>query len=464
MCADRLRVRVVLLFSLVLMSQYAFAQPTSAPQTSAGATADKPTSAPETSPGATAGKPEPSHQPPVVDQHAGHDMSSMTMFPARDASGTAWLPANSPMYAVHAAKGPWQLMFHGNAFAQFLYESGDRGSEQAGSINWIMAMARRDLAGGRVGLRGMFSLEPWTIRGCGYPDLLATGEVCRGGVIRDRQHPHDLFMELAAEYDRPITGAVRWQLYGGFAGEPALGPVAYPHRVSALSNPLAPIAHHWLDATHITFGVITSGVYTDKWKIEGSLFNGREPDEHRLGLDLDALDSFSGRVWFAPAPSIVLQVSAGHLEEAEEGHAGEPRIDVGRITASATYHRTVRAGSVWATTVAWGRNAEGNESSNTLMLETNITFDERDSWFGRFEVAGKSAHDLDVSGTDEIFTVAKLQAGYARHLKPWRALQPGLGGTVSFGIVPSGLATTYGRRVNPGLGVFLTIRPTVHPM
>ena len=164
------------------------------------------------------------------------------------------------MYGVEVPAGQWAVMLHGNVFVQFLNEGGNRAAQQGGSINWAMAMARRRAGSGRVGLRAMFSLEPWTIRGCGYPDLLATGEVCNGEPIHDRQHPHDLIMELAAEYSRPLRGATRWQIYGGLVGEPALGPAAYPHRMSSMPNPLAPISHHWLDATHITFGVVTAGV------------------------------------------------------------------------------------------------------------------------------------------------------------------------------------------------------------
>jgi hypothetical protein len=388
----------------------------------------------------------------------------MEAFQPRDASGTAWLPDATPMYGIHYEAGPWQLMWHGNGFAQFLYDSGDRGHEQAGSINWMMGMARRDLAGGRLGFRGMLSLEPLTISGCGYPDLLATGEVCDGEVIHDRQHQHDLFMELAAEYDRPISGSLRWQLYGGLAGEPALGPVAYPHRISAMSNPLAPISHHWLDATHIAFGVITAGIYNPRWKAEASVFNGREPDEQRWNFDLGALDSISGRLWFAPSSALVVQVSAGHLAEAEAGHDSAPRVDVNRVTAAATYHSQFRADSVWATTAAWGRNAESDEASNQFLLETSLTFDERDTWFGRFEAGGKPAQDLDVQGADEVFTVAKIQGGYARYLNAWRGLKPGFGASVSTGIVPRSLAAIYGRRVNFGFGLFVTLRPAAHRM
>ncbi len=409
--------------------------------------------------------PPPEGQPPAPPgDHAQHGTADMTMFPVREASGTAWLPDVTPMYGLHGEAGGWQLMGHGNVFVQYLYESGERGSDQGGSINWVMGMARRPLAGGRFGLRGMLSFEPWTIPGCGYPDLLATGEVCEGASIHDRQHPHDLLMEIAAEYERPISDSLGWQIYGGLAGEPALGPVAYPHRISAMPNPLAPIAHHWLDATHITFGVVTGGVYGTRWKAEASVFNGREPDEHRADLDVGALDSFSARLWYLPTPSVALQVSAGHLNEAEGAHEGGARVDVNRLTASATYHRALADDSLWATTLAWGRNTEEDESTNVLLVETNVTVRERDAWFGRFEVGGKSAHDLDVHGTDATFTVAKLQAGYTRYLDEWHGLKPGLGAGISAGLVPRALEPVYGSRVNFGFGLFLTIRPAAHRM
>src|SRR5262245_45379925 len=66
------------------------------------------------------------------DEHAGHDMAEMS----RQSSGTAWLPLESPIYAVHATRGPWMLMFHENAFLQFLHESAERRDDQVGSINW----------------------------------------------------------------------------------------------------------------------------------------------------------------------------------------------------------------------------------------------------------------------------------------------------------------------------------------
>jgi len=391
----------------------------------------------------------PANQPSVID-----------VPPQRQGSGTSWLPDESPMYAVHSQYGEWQLMGHGSLFLQFLKEGGDRGTKQFGSVNWAMGMATRTVGSGRVGLRTMLSLEPWTIGGCGYPDLLASGEICDGEPIVDRQHPHDLFMELGATYDRPLTSSLALQLYGSLAGEPALGPVAFPHRISATPNPVAPLSHHWLDATHIAYGVATAGIYSKQWKLEGSIFNGREPDDQRYDFDFGALDSFSARVWYLPTSRLALQVSAGHLAEAEAGHDGGPRVDVDRLTASATYHQPLRdGGSLWASTLAFGRNAEDDEATSFFVAESTVIFDEQDAWFGRMEVGQKTAHDLAVAETSERFTVSKLQAGYVRYLEAWNGLKPGLGASLSMTLVPTTLEPAYGGRASFGFGLFLTLRP-----
>ena len=225
-----------------------------------------------------------------------------------------------------------------------MHRTGGVSSHQASSVNWGMVMARRTAGAGRVGLRTMLSAEPWTVGDCGFINFFATGEMCGGDTIHDRQHPHDLVMELAADYSRPLTSSLRWQIYGGVAGEPALGPPAFPHRLSAAFNPIAPIGHHWIDSTHIAYGVITTGLETRRMKAEGSIFNGREPDERRTDLDLARLDSYSGRFTFMPTSRLALQVSGGHLEQAEAQFAPDPRTDVERVTASATSDAIGRRG------------------------------------------------------------------------------------------------------------------------
>jgi hypothetical protein len=404
---------------------------------------------------------------PADEDHAHMHMpheEATSLFPSREGSGTSWVPQRTPMYAFHRDVGEWQLMVHGHAFLQYLTDGGERGRDQVGSINWLMLMARHEVGAGRVGLRGMFSAEPWSIGGCGYPDVFASGERCGGEINHDLQHPHDLFMELAAEYVQPITETMNWQVYGGPAGEPAVGPVAFPHRTSAMPNPVAPISHHWLDSTHVSFGVVTSGIYTVRWKVEGSVFNGREPDEHRTGFDFAALDSVSGRVSFAPADAWALQVSAGHLRDAEAGDTPGIRTDVNRLTASAMYNRALGTAGLWATTIAWGRNSEEGHATSALLLETSLALNARDTWYGRFEVNGKTPHDLNVEATDQVFTLSKIQAGYTRYLGDRYGVTPGLGIAGSAAVAPAELTGVYGGRVNYGVAVYLTLRPAGHRM
>jgi hypothetical protein len=416
---------------------------------------------------------------PLPPQHEHpHDSTASELFAARDASGTAWVPYESPVYGVHWNAGRWQVMLHGTAFAQLLYEPGEKHrtggfeSGQFSSVNWVMAVARRGAGAGRVGLRAMASVEPWTVRHCGFINLLASGEMCQGDTIHDRQHPHDLFMELAADYDRPVRGSLRWQVYGGLAGEPALGPSAFPHRLSAMPNPIAPITHHWLDSSHIAFGLITAGLYQPRWKTELSVFNGREPDEERADLDLDALDSVSARLTFMPSPRLALQVSAGYLHAAEAEFPPQPRSDLVRSTASATYHRLVGA-NVWAATAAYAVNS-GDEVipgdvvhlvTHAVLVESSLTSRARDTWFGRIEVVGKPGHDLHVHPQPaRVFPVAKGQVGYERRVWMRRSLAASVGGTASLGIVPPALQAYYSGRLAPGFGVFFNVRPSRHLM
>lgn len=362
-------------------------------------------------------------------------------------------------------------MVHGDAYGLALRESGSvhhRGSGVA-SVNWFMGSVARDAAGGRLTLRAMASAEPWTMRGCGYADMLATGEVCDGDSIHDRQHPHDVLMELAASYDRRLTRRARLRIYGGPAGEPALGPAAFLHRLSAAGNPIAPIAHHWLDSSHVTFGVVTAAIYGRRWKVDGSVFNGREPDDRRHNLETGRWDAWSARATVAPAAHVVLQVSGAHLPEAEAGLGTLPRQDVSRLNASASAVRGGPGGSRLSATVAWGvvwgRVNTGyrvaSQVSHALLAEGSLVSRGPGSWFGRLEVVGKPAHDLHAEEfVPSVFTVGKLQLGYSRVLRTTAGLQVSAGATASAGLLPPLLAPRYEGRVAPGAGVFIRISPS----
>src|SRR2546429_8873862 len=169
-------------------------------------------------------------------------------------------------------------MCTGGVFLRSDDQGGPGGGSRGGVVNWGLLAGSRGASGGRLHLRLMLSAEPFTIGARGYPLLLQTGEEYGGAPLVDRQHPHDLFMELAALYERRIADNLAASIYLAPVGEPALGPPAFPHRPSASSDPLAPLSHHWQDATHITVGGITAGLFPRTVKAEGSAFKGPEPD------------------------------------------------------------------------------------------------------------------------------------------------------------------------------------------
>ncbi|MGE5092545.1 MAG: hypothetical protein ACM3OH_10310 [Bacillota bacterium] len=235
---------------------------------------------------------------------------------ARMGSGTSWIPDASPIREYAGMTGPWMLMAHGDLNLYYDHQGTTRGDDQVGSANWLMLMAMRDAAGGMLRLSTMLSAEPFTVGPRGYPLLLQSGEAYQGEPLHDRQHPHDLFMELSATWERALTRRVGLSLYAAPVGEPALGPVAFMHRPSAENDPFATIAHHWQDVTHITFGVLTAGLFTRAAKLEVSLFNGREPDGDRYNFDFHPLKSYSARILVNPAPSWSLNASVGVRGEA----------------------------------------------------------------------------------------------------------------------------------------------------
>ena len=383
---------------------------------------------------------------------------------SRMGSGTAWLPDRSAMRAWHFGTGRWTMMVHGDAVLQYDHQSGPRGDDQVGGINWAMLMAMRSLAGGTLHLHGMASAEPFTIGGRGYPLLLQSGETFEGRPLHDRQHPHDLFMELSALYERPITRTLGVMVYAAPVGEPGIGPVAYMHRPSSLNDPLAPLAHHRTDATHITYGVLTAGLFTRTAKLEATLFNGREPDEDRYDFDFDALDSYGFRLSVNPTAEWALGASYGHMVRPEALHPGENQHRIGASVLHTV--RFGRAGEL-ASALVYGGNqhiaADGGGRGpweHGVVAESNLQLDQANTVFGRVEYVERNAEELLIPDAEgQRYGLAAFALGYVRELTAYRGATLGLGGRATVNLVPSTLAEAYGRRTPVGLVLFLRIRP-----
>ena len=407
-------------------------------------------------------------------------------------SGTSVEPASTPMFMLMTQRRGWMLMLHGTASISATQQHADsnRGSGKLYSINWIMPMAMRQLGpGGKYGqltLRTMLSLEPATITGQNFPELFQQGETAHGKPIVDGQHPHDFFMELAALYDLRLGRHTLLSLYAAPVGDPAIGPTAYPHRMSASESPLAALGHHQQDSTHIALNVFTGGLTYRTLRIEASGFHGAEPTEARWNLQPSpnglAVDSYSSRLTFSPTQNLTGQYSIAHIVSPEALYPGE---DQQRQTASVMYNRPIGAHhdttsmpgmdmatpatGNWSTTLLWGRTKSLHEGSkqNSYLLESLLKFHSRNYLWTRIENAGRSNELLLKPGSPlppnfaelPIAHVPAISLGYDRdyRLIPHLLIAPGAQFTTY--ITPTPLVATYGKHPF-GAVLFLRLRLT----
>ncbi|HEY0626905.1 MAG TPA: hypothetical protein VGD10_09240 [Allosphingosinicella sp.] len=378
------------------------------------------------------------------DHGGGHQMTgALGPYPmSREASGTAWQPDTSEHMGLHLTSGDWTLMGHALLNGVYSWQEGPRGDDKAFVSGMVMGMARRDFANGNaLQFRAMLSPDPFMGKR-GYPLHLASGETADGEtVLVDRQHPHDFFMELSASYSVALSEKSSVYLYGGLPGEPAFGPPAFMHRMSIMDSPEAPISHHWLDSTHITFGVVTAGLVLDQFKVEASRFNGREPDEKRYNIETGPLDSTAVRLSWNPTDTLSLQASWADLKEPEQLEPGE---DQEKWSASAIYTKPI-AGGWWSSTLAWGRRSgDHSEWFDAWVLESAVN---QGPWtfFGRAEATeNNELLSGDHGHHGPTFDVAKISVGALHDFTLSENVKLGVGGLYAFNFVPAALETVYG--------------------
>ena len=382
----------------------------------------------------------------------------------RDGSGTSWLPDASQMYGIMLNSGGWDFMFHGNVSLRYTNQDftgkGSRGGDKLDAPNWFMGMAQHPIGkNGLLHFNLMMSLDRLTEGGGGYPLLFQSGESWKGVPLVDRQHPHDLFSELSASYAYALSKKSDVSIYVGYPGEPALGPVAFMHRPSAMGDPDAPISHHWTDATHITFGVATLGFRYADFKIEGSSFTGREPDENRYNFDSPKFDSWSTRLDYNPSANWALQVSHGFLKSPE---ALRPDENVYRSTASASYSLPFGDERTFNATALWGLNkTPGQTGDNSALLEGDIRIKKLEL-YTRYEFVQKTTEELTLNniiyGDDSIFGINAITLGLNYDLFKLGPLNLAAGGQLTYYAADSRLNNLYGK--NPmGGEVFLRLYP-----
>jgi hypothetical protein len=391
------------------------------------------------------------------------DMNAASMDLMNLTSGTSVNPESWPMPMIMTHFGSWNTMFMGGGFLVDTQQSGPRGGDKLYSTNVVMAMAEHRLgASGAFQAELMLSLEPATVTDRRYPLLFQTGETAFGQQIVDGQHPHNFIMGLGFHYVRELGANARVEFYAAPVGDPAIGPVAYPHRASAEELPQAPISHHWQDSTHISDDVVTVGFAYKKMKLEASGFHGAEPGENRWIVQQGAIDSWSSRLWFFPAKNWAAQVSVGRLTHPE---ALEPGDQV-RSTASLAYTKPMQ-GSSWSSSLIWGRNhstATGRDL-NSYLAESVLPIKRKNFVTGRVELVDKDElfadqpelqQNLDVL-YGSTFRIGAYTIGYTRDIDVFRHIETGVGANITSYSLPGSIKPYYGDRPVGG-NVFIRFR------
>lgn len=382
-------------------------------------------------------------------------------------SGTSAEPDSTPAPMLMTMRGDWMFMFHANAFIVDTQQTSPRGHDKLFSNNWFMPMAQRACGPGRLTLRAMFSLEPATVTGREYPLLFQQGETAYGRPIADGQHPHNFVMELAALYDLHLAPNTLLSFYVAPVGDPALGPIAYPHRASAIENPVAALGHHQEDSTHISDDVFTLGFTHRIARIEVSGFHGREPDEHRWQIQQGPIDSWSTRLTLQPGQNWSGQYSYGYLHSPEQSF---PTENQRRMTASLMYNRPLGGGKTgnWASSAVWGRTRTGSSNiiQNSYLFESLLRFATNNSAYTRLENVDRTTELLfnqgPASPSFDEQPAGRVQAytfGYDRDIPLLPHLSSAVGAQATVYTVGSRLQPIYGS--DPaGFSLFLRLRPS----
>jgi hypothetical protein len=377
------------------------------------------------------------------------DMNPASMYLMNLASGTSQNPRGWPMPMIMTHFRNWNAMFMGLGFLSEIQQSGPRGGDKLYSTNWLMASAEH-----RAGANGAFeavlmlSLEPATITSRRYPLLFQTGETAYGLTLVDAQHPHNFIMALGFHYARQIGENTTLDLSFAPVGDPALGPVAFPHRASAMEFPQATISHHWQDSTHIADEVVTAGISYKKVKLEASGFYGSEPGENRWIVQSGPINSWSTRFWFFPSKCWAAQVSFGRISHPEALEPG----DQTRVTASVEYTRPMH-GASWATTLAWGRihSTATLRNSNSYLAESVLPVSKRNFITGRFELVDKDDLFTDQPSLENYldlthgntFRIGAYTLGYTRDIDLFRYVETGIGANFTAYTLPTAVQPYY---------------------
>jgi hypothetical protein len=401
---------------------------------------------------------------PLARCDPGMNMNLAGMLLMGQASGTSMNPQSWPMPMLMQRFGSWNLMLMGQGFLVDTQQTGPRGHDKLYSPNWFMLDAEHSVGRGAFMFQLMLSLEPATITDRRYPELFQTGETAYGNPLVDAQHPHNFIMGLGFQYALRVADNTILQFYFAPVGDPALGPVAFPHRASAFELSQATLGHHWQDSTHIADDVVTVALKHDWLRLEASGFYGTEPSENRWIITQGPINSWSTRFSVLPSKNWIAQVSVGRLTHPERQSPG----DVIRATASIEYTRPMGNGNAWSSSLIWGRNHDTftHRDLNSYLAESLLPIPGKNFLTGRVELVDKDELFADdptleaqLDGTaGSTFCIGAYTAGLTHDIANlFGAVETGIGANFTAYTVPAAIQPYYGKHPF-GASVYLRLR------
>ena len=337
-------------------------------------------------------------------------------------------------------------------------------SSDVESQNWLMGAGERRVGRELFRLHSMLSFEPFTIQALGSPQVFQTGETYQEAPLIDYQHPHDLVMDLGADWTRPVPRGrmLHRALRRRRAGARACRFHA-PRQCRGQSDGAArasPDGRHAYQPRgrdrRRSAGRADARRLMVSWRRAR-----REPDRGGVRPPrLGTRDGCRGSTTAGTPRSV-----PAHLTTPEWV---EPFSDVTRLTASVAF---TRPDGRLATLLSWGQNREIHGNLDAYLFEATVRPYSRHSWYTREELVTKDIlnpggrHPRGFTHFHELSRVASFTGGYEFKLGESKMGRFGLGGDVTVYHVAENLLDNYGAPAS--FHVFLHYnpnRPAMHMM
>ena len=364
------------------------------------------------------------------------------------------------------------LMLHGNIFGTRVTTQGPRGGHAFVSTQMVMVDAGTSVGDNHyLNLDVMLTAEKWTVPFSGTPLLLQYGDLNHlSAPYIDNQHPHHSPIMGLTLSDTIWLGKDKNHIKIYFAprGEATDGPLPFPHRLTGVINPDAPLGHHTAqDLSHISSTVFGASLKLGQFRYEASVYNGREYSPDVVTLPVRIPNSLSARVIFELNDQWSFYLSHGFI------YSGEGR------TSASVYSHLALPGGEWKfhNSLIWGLDTFPGATPLNSFNEEFLFRSKAHRIWGRVEVLQRSSGELGIFRLYDPFTgllikhggvgipfnwapppaspfakvlppiadwVAAITLGYTYNFSSWKEVDLGIGGSITKDLIADVYRPYYG--------------------